>query len=349
MAVLIGFCHSSLQAQVNSDPVVISQGGNPTGILIVYLVGADGTPVTAPGVVTVLRAGEASGPHEMTGSNNVVRFNQLANATYTIIVSVAGYKDQRSEADITPGASMSEVTVSMERANEGAPQQAAAKGMMLVPKAKKEAQKGIDAMRAGQYDEAQRHLQAALQLAPGNPDLNDRMGELFIVTKDYEKAQTYLRQALSIEPDNAGALTDIGWLRVQQGNNPDAQTSLQRAVTIDPQRWFAHWLLGVCYLREGQFDGAREEALTAMKVGKGAAYDAEYLLGESLAALGQNDDAIKALQQLLKDSPENSNAPAARALIARLQAGETQTAPSAPTAPSIANPVGDPVPATAAN
>ena len=308
-----------------TDPVIISQGGNPVGMLIVYVVGTEGKPVTGQGVVTILRSGEVSGPHQDLSTNGVVRFTSLANATYTIIVSVAGYKDARDETDITPNKSMSEVTITMERPGGDSSQQPDAKGVMLAPKAKKEAQKGIDAMRAGQYEEAQMHLEAAYQLAPGNPDLNDRMAELFLTTKNYDKAQTYLQQALSIDPDNAGALTDLGWLRVQQGDNAAAETTLQRAITADPQRWFSHWLLGLAYLRQGRYEDARQEAAEAIKVGKGAAADAQYLLGESLALLGRNEEAINALQQLIKNSPNNSNATPARTLIAKLQTSGTQT------------------------
>jgi tetratricopeptide (TPR) repeat protein len=313
-----------------NDPVIMSQGGNPVGMLIVYVVGSDGKSVTSQGVVTIFRSGEVSGQHQDLPNNGVVRFTSLANASYTVIVSAAGYEDAREETEITATKTLSEVKIALDRPDGDTSEEPDAKGMMLAPKAKKEAQKGMDAIRVGQYDEAQKHLEAAYQLAPGNPDLNDRMAELFLVTKNYDKAQTYLQKALSIEPDNAGALTDQGWLHVQQDDNAAAETVLQRAVTADPQRWFAHWLLGIAYLRQGSYESAREEAATAVKVGKGAAADAQYLLGESLALLGRNEDATNALQQLIKDSPENSNAPAARVLIAKLQASGTEALPSAP-------------------
>jgi Flp pilus assembly protein TadD len=309
-----------LRSQDMSDPVIASQGGNPRGMLIIYLMGDDGTPVTASGVVTIFRAGEVSGPHEDTGPNGVARFVQLANAAYTIVVSVPGYKDARSEADITPNHTVSELTVTMERLAGDPADEGNAKGMVLAPKAKKEAQEGIDAMRAGKYDEAEKHLRVAYKLAPGNPDVNDRMGELYLATRDYAKADSYLKQALSLDPDNTGALTDMGWLRVQQGDNTGAEAALERAITLEPQRWFTHWVLGVAYLREHKYEQSRAEAAIAIKVGKGAAVDAEYLLGESLAAAGRNEEAVKALQDFVHDAPNNANAKPAQALIANLRA-----------------------------
>ncbi|HKV48845.1 MAG TPA: tetratricopeptide repeat protein [Candidatus Acidoferrales bacterium] len=317
---LLAINGSAVCAQDLSDPVVVSQGGNPTGMLIVYLTGDDGTPVTTSGVVTIFRAGEVSGRHENTGSNGVVRFIQLANAAYTIVISVPGYKDARTEADITPNHSAAEVTVTMERLAGDAADEGNAKGIVLAPKAKKEAQDGIDAMRAGKYEEAEKHLKAAYKLAPGNPDVNDRLGELYLETRDYEKADSYLKQALSLDPDNAGALTDMGWLRMQQGDDVAAETALEHAISLDPQRWFSHYVLGVTYLRERDYERGRSEAATAIKVGKGAAVDAEYLLGECLAASGRNDEAVKELQEFLRDGPNNTNAKAAEKLITNLRA-----------------------------
>jgi len=310
----------SVWAQDISDPVIASQGGNPRGMLIVYLIGDDGNPVTTSGVVTIFRAGEVTGPHENTGPNGVARFIQLANAAYTIVVSVPGYKDARSEADITPSRTAAELTVTMERLHGDPAEEGNANGMVLAPKAKKEAQEGIDAMRAGKYSEAEKHLKAAYKLAPGNPTVNDCLGELYLETRDYGKAESYLKQALSLDPDNSGALTDIGWLRVQQGDNAAAEAALERAITLDPQRWFAHWVLGVAYLRQHDYEQARSEAATAIRVGKGAALDAEYLLGEALAAAGRNDEAVKALQEYIHDAPNAANVKAAEVLIANLRA-----------------------------
>ena len=321
MLLLLVFSNMApLDAQDVSDPVIVSQGGNPRGMLIVYLVGDDGTAVTTSGVVTIFRAGEVSGPHEDTGPNGVARFIQLANAAYTIVVSVPGYKDARTEADITSNHTVVELAVTMERLPGNPADEGNAKGIVLAPKAKKEAQEGIDAMRAGKYDEAEKHLKAAYKLAPGNPDVNDRLGELYLETKDYEKADSYLKQALSLDPDNTAALTDMGWLRVQRGDNAGAETVLEHAVTLDPQRWFTHWVLGVAYLRQHDYERSRSEAATAIKVGKGAAVDAEYLLGESLAAAGRNDEALKALEDFVRDAPNNANARAAQTLIANLRA-----------------------------
>jgi tetratricopeptide (TPR) repeat protein len=124
-----------------------------------------------------------------------------------------------------------------------------------------------------------------------------------------------------------------------QGNYPAAQKSLEQAVNLNQRDWFAHWMLSVVYLRANENEKARVEAAAAIKEGKGRADDAEFVLGEALAKLGRTDEAIHALQLFIKDSPKNSYAPAATAMLAKLESGETPTVPDdAPAATQTAAP-----------
>jgi Flp pilus assembly protein TadD len=291
------------------------------GNVLVYIVRTDGDPVLRPFDVTISRAGVMyTDRYQTTDSSGITQFSQLPFADYWITASAPGYKEGREEVNINGGQSTVTVTVKVEPTDDNLAAPPEAKGTILAPKAKKEATAGISAMNAGHYDEARQHLEVAYKLAPGNPDVNDMLGELYIATKEYDKAAQYLQRALSLEPENPSANADIGYLHVQQKDYAAAEASLQNAIGLSPQNWFPHWLLGIAYLREGRYEDARQQATAAITVSKGRAPDAQYLLGESLALLGRNDDAVKALQVLLKNTPDSSNAPAAKQLIARLQA-----------------------------
>jgi Flp pilus assembly protein TadD len=98
-----------------------------------------------------------------------------------------------------------------------------------------------------------------------------------------------------------------------------AQVPLQKAVAIAPRDTFAHWLLGAAYLDSGQFEKARVEALAAIKTSKGIANGAGYILGEALAGLGRNGEAVEALQKFVREFPRDTYAESARALISKLQ------------------------------
>ncbi len=298
-----------------------SQSGQPHGpsaAIVVNVVGEDGGPAGEGAQVTVSAEGDA-GRSDVAGSDGVVRFAGVGRGSYTVTVHEPGYKDGFGSVEVVSSYGQFSTTVTLQPDTS---EDTNAKGMMLAPKAKAEMDKGIEAMREGHYDEAQKHLEAAYKLAPGNPDVNDKLGELYLLTKNLDKAQQYLQNALSIDPDNDGTLTDMGDLRIEQGDYASAEKSLTEAISINPNDWFAHWMLGVIYLRANDNEKARSEAAAAIKYGRGNANDAEYLLGEALAKLGRTDEAIHALQLFIKDAPKNSYVPAAKTLLAKLQSGE---------------------------
>ena len=323
------FLFSCIAATVASAqfPPPNSTNTQPRGAatVVVAVLGENGAPPETGGEVTLAPNGEISGTTESTGSNGVARFSRVPSGTYSVVVRIPGFKEATGSVEVAMnyGTFTTSVTVEPE-----ADETHESKGFLLAPKAKKELEAGVAALRAHHNDEAQKHLDVAYKLAPGSPEVNDVMGELYLQTKDYTKAQEYIQQAISIEPQNVAALTDMGELRVVQRSYIDAQIPLEQSIVLDPQNWFAHWPLGVAYLHMNDNEKARVEALAAIKAGKGAADDAEYLLGEALAALGRTGEAVQALQTFIASSPKNSYAPSAQAIIAKLQGGEANTTPT---------------------
>jgi Flp pilus assembly protein TadD len=207
----------------------------------------------------------------------------------------------------------------MSPANDSATS-AGAYGIVLAPKAKKDLDQGVSALHASQFDQAQQDFEAAYKLAPGDPDVNDALGVLFLVKNDFNQAEEYMQRALSLDPQNVNALVNMGQLRLMQHDAERAEITLQRAIALGPRNTLAHWLLGAAYLDSGQFEKARVEAIATIKTGKETATDAQFILGEALAGLGRSDEAIAALQTFVHQLPNDSYAPEAQALIAKLQA-----------------------------
>jgi len=316
---------SPTRAQVypGQVPGQSGQQRGSTAVVLVNVVGENGGPTGAGAEVTLSLQGD-NGRTEMAGSDGTVSFAGIGRGYYSVRVHELGYEDGFSNVDVATGYGTFTATVAM-RASPLASSDA--KGMVLAPKAKAELDKGVDSLRHQRYDDARTHLDAAYKLAPGNPEVNDRMGEFFLATKDIEKAQDSLQNAFSLDPQNVNTLTDLGELRIVQGDYPAAQKMLEQAVDLSHRDWLAHWMLGVVYLRVNEYEKARAEAASAIKEGKGSANDAEFVLGEALAKLGRTDEAIRALQQFVKGSPKNSYAPAATEMIAKLESGESLVVP----------------------
>lgn len=190
-------------------------------------------------------------------------------------------------------------------------------------KARKEAKKAVSLLKSGSFPAAQKHLEAAYQLAPSNSDLNFLLGYLYFQKKDYAQARTYLDKAASLSPNSAQTLTLLGRASLAQENYPDARTALEQAVLIDGENWQPHHLLADAYLREKAYDKARNEAekaiAKAQKSGKTFAAPSEIVLGQALIGLGRDQEAIHALELFEKDSPQNPAVSQVRALITEVQ------------------------------
>ena len=91
----------------------------------------------------------------------------------------------------------------------------------------------------------------------------------------------------------------------------------------------AHYLLAESYLRLNEFEKAREQAQAAVERGKGNGGVAQVPLGEALASLGRDPEAIQTLNAFLREMPESPSAPGIRELVATLERREaSQTASS---------------------
>jgi len=316
-------------AQRPSGPTIPTAPVSGMGVsrgakLVVRVTGADGTPLAHQAVVKLSSATSSQQVYAGTQGLGQVIFDRLVTGSYIIEVTAPGYNNARLETEIVASGMTHDIEIKMfpdtgeSAVPEGPP--------ILAPKARKETEKGMAALKAGNYAEAQNCFEAAYKLAPGNPDVNFLLGLLFLEMRKLPEAQTYLVRTTSLDPRHVSGLTALGEVKLRQGDSAGAADPLERALQIDRSLWLAHSLLAAAYLGEGQFEKARAESELAMHWGKGAAIGAEFVLGESLAALGRREDAIQALQKFMRDAPSNAAAAQAKALAERLevsqQAGE---------------------------
>ena len=295
-------------------------GGLSGATLTVNLVTSDGTSIDMPAVVTLVSMSASVSPQQQSADDGAAQFQNLKEGSYSVAVTMPGYKNARQEIEVsTLGIAETNVVMESDDVQPDAP------GMLLAPKARKDIDDGIADLHASKYDEAQRQFEAAYKLAPGDPDVNDALGLLYIVKKDPQHAREYISRALSLDPNNVNALVDDGQLKLIQQDFKGAQPQLEKAVALAPHNYFAHWLLGIGYYGTLQYEKARVEALAAIKASKGGASDAEYLLGQALAGLGRNAEAAVTLQKFVGEKPNGFYAPAAKTLIAKLRnpPGET--------------------------
>lgn len=326
-------------------------GASTSATVVVRVEAPDGGPFDGSADVSLTANGEGGAQHEMTRDQGQAEFNGVSEGNYYVIVTAPGYKPGAGQVEV--GQQMGGAYTTWVRLEpEAGPPNASgtAGGPVLAPKARKDLERGVEALRALKFQEAQKQFQAAYKLAPGNPDVNFFLGYTFLQEKGFPDAENYLERATSLDPHYADAFVALGQLKLQQGDLPSAASILQKAISIDAENWLAHWALASTYLKQSKFDDARAEAQTAVQYGKGAANGAEIIIGEAWAGSGDTDKAIEALNSFLRDAPTNSAVPAAQALIAKLTSEKSAAAVRAAAISDLARSSGTPrsAPATEA-
>lgn len=240
---------------------------------------------------------------------------------YTVEVRANGYKNERKDFEYNAASGRVEVDVVMEPVSSGA----APIGPPPPPKAQEHVDKGLRAMQAGKFQDAQKEFIAAQKAAPDNAHVCYLLGASYQKSNDLTDAQKYLEKAISIDPDDVEALVAIGQIQDQQKDYKAAISSLEKGVTIDAKNWVGHWVLADAYVHVGEYKKARKNAEAAVELGNGSANKALLIEGEALANLGRREDAIRVLDTFIRDVPSDPAVPTVRAFIGRLQSATPQS------------------------
>lgn len=244
-------------------------------------------------------------------------FTNVPYGKYDVEVSAVGYLSAQKEVDVISSLRASQIDIVLHRDPE-AVNLDLLNGVMP-PQARKQTKRAISALKSGNFTAAQKQLDEAFKSSPSNPDLNFLLGYLYFQKKDFGQAQTYLGTAANLNPRNAQALTLLGRAGLERQDYPAARSALEQAVMADDGNWLPHNLLADTYLRQHDYRKAREEAEVAIAKGKRTANPAQLVLGEALASLGYDQEAIQALNVFLQESPHDPTAQQVRTLIAQIQ------------------------------
>jgi tetratricopeptide (TPR) repeat protein len=196
----------------------------------------------------------------------------------------------------------------------------------LSPKAQKDIGRALEALRANKPAEARHDLEAAQRNAPNSAEVEYLFGVYASQRNDAKLAQSYWTRALELNPNHLGSLIAVSQSLLQEHKAAEAMPYIQRAVQAEPSSWRAHLLLAQADLFQGKHADAVKEAERALELGHERAASAEPLLAHALYEDGDQDRAIRTLQDYVKAHPNDVNA---SKLLERLEKPATTSASAA--------------------
>lgn len=292
------------------------------GSISVYVRNEQGEslPVTAQITVSFARSGNMPRFLYRRLGTSYVFAPVPAGDDYQVDVEAKGYQTAHQMTSLANiGNANSDVIVFMKPVDDRLEFHPPEGQFILAPKAQKEIEKGLDNLRSGRDEAAQKHLQKALVMAPENPYANYVMGLSYLLAKRQSDARPYLEKSVSLDAKQPAALFALGTLRFESDDYAGAIQTLSQDVDLDSSSWKAEWTLAAAYLKEQNFAQARQHAERSLEVGKRQAISAELLLGEALAGLGARPEAVQALQTYLNAYPNDANADQIKDFIVALK------------------------------
>ncbi|MBN1947742.1 MAG: tetratricopeptide repeat protein [Bradymonadales bacterium] len=142
---------------------------------------------------------------------------------------------------------------------------------------------------------------ASSTFAPVGAEVEYERGVEAYRDNDLEEAERHYRQAITINPRYLAAYLGLGRVLLEDQRYAEAQETFQQAVSIRDRSAEAHSGLAEALLELGMADQAAQTASRAIDLGASA--DGSLIYAQALDALGRRDEAITTLEQLVQSEP----------------------------------------------
>ena len=175
-------------------------------------------------------------------------------------------------------------------------------------------QRGLQALKENRLEDALAEFTAAEREHPENARIRNFRGILLVQTGRNAEAAAEYQEAIRLDPQLEDAYRNMGFLRWMERQLGPAREALQRAVELSPDDSFAHYYLGRVELDARQYVLAFHE-LEISHQSLPAEPSVLLQAATGYVALGREQDARKALEQLRKLPLSDAQSVGAAALL----------------------------------
>ncbi len=160
-------------------------------------------------------------------------------------------------------------------------------------------EKGWSLISLGDYEGAERALQRALELSPGDPQTESLLGWARMLQEKLDDALLNFQQVLTRQPANSLARINLGYICLKKQIFGEAIEHLSKAIRLNNDRkatLYAHFYLGLVYLEREMYEDAQTFFRKTLVLGPNL-IEAHYELGRALWLEGRREEAIASWRQ----------------------------------------------------
>lgn len=168
---------------------------------------------------------------------------------------------------------------------------------------------GLLRSKQKRYEEAAELLRRAMRLKPNYTDPHINLGALDLELDRPTEAELQFRAAVALSPLNVDARNKLGKLYLESRGWAEAEEQY-RASAASQANWTAHYGIGECERRSGDYPAAERAYLRAAELAP-VESQPRFALGAVYAATGRKAEALREYQAGLANDPSNAEALAA--------------------------------------
>lgn len=178
--------------------------------------------------------------------------------------------------------------------------------------------KGMEALRAGNRDDATEEFKAAVNAYPQYYAARLELGRQLRAQLLFDEAEAALRPLGEIAPKRAEPRIEHAIVLLALKRPKEAAGQLRKALELEEANWVTHLHLGWALL-ETEPAEAERYFRRALELDERKAAQAHLSLARLAYAKGQRQDSIRHLEAYLTLAPDAPDAPAVRQLVSQLQ------------------------------
>ena len=194
-------------------------------------------------------------------------------------------------------------------------------------KAVKEFEEGVKCQANGRTDDAVRHFQAALKLAPDFYPGHNNLGAVYLAQSYFPAAQAEFEAVLRIKQSDSQAYFNLGNVFLLTSRYDDCLRMVEEGLRKQPNSGLGHFLLGSVYGRVGKLSEAERALHTAIQFDPTLS-KAHLELVNLYLRQKRTPEAMSELRFFLKTFPADPMVPQARQVLSRLQGPAPQASKS---------------------
>jgi tetratricopeptide (TPR) repeat protein len=294
--------------------------GSTTVTLSVSVRDASGVPMDGVSIVTLVASVGSYNQTLTTRDASTAVFEGLPPGEYEAEARYPGYQSTTEHISVNAMGSTLRVFIYLVPESDNKSQGPSPAGIVMSPKLQAEMDKGLEAMRKGQFEIARAHFAKGLGMAPGNPDLSYLIGTAELGLNHSDLARQDFEHALAIDPTHERALLALGELQLRSGDYSAAISTLEKAFLKNGAGWRTQLLLASAYSKAGRLAEGETCAQHAVDLAKEKSAGARLLLGEIQRAEGKIPEAENTLKDLVAKFPGDPSAEEGRKRLATLSA-----------------------------